>query len=100
MEVTIQRIERTEIHLDFVQDFEEHVDDITPLYTSLKKIKKIITAPGFKNPFNKGEKEMWGRIFSEILKEEEKTEGLSSSGSGLTQIEQGHNESSRNKADS
>ena len=82
MEVTIQRIERTEIHLDFVQDIEMGMDDVTPLYTSLSKIRKIVNAPGFKNDFTSDERGLWESIFKQILKDEGKAEGNSSIGGG------------------
>lgn len=70
MEIVVQKIERQEIHLVFVQDAEENIDDVSPLVTSLAKLKKIINKPGFKNDFDKGERELWNNIFNEILSEE------------------------------
>ena len=70
MEIVVQKIERQEIHLVFVQDAEENIDDVSPLVTSLAKLKKIINKPGFKNEFGKGERELWNGIFNEILSEE------------------------------
>ena len=70
MEIVVQKIERQEIQLLFVQDVEEQIDDISPLITSLAKLKKIINKPGFKNDFDKGERELWNSIFNEILSEE------------------------------
>lgn len=69
MEVTIQRVEKTEINFTFIQNLDEQIDDITPLYTSLGKMKKLIGAPGFKNDFTKVERQLWEEIFKEILKE-------------------------------
>ena len=70
MEIVVQKIERQEIHLVFVQDAEENIDDVSSLVTSLAKLKKIINKPGFKNEFDKGERELWNSIFTEILSEE------------------------------
>ena len=70
MEIVVQKIERQEIQLLFVQDVKEQIDDISPLITSLAKLKKIINKPGFKNDFDKGERELWNSIFNEILSEE------------------------------
>ena len=67
MEIVVQKIERQEIQLLFVQDVEEQIDDISPLITSLAKLKKIINKPGFKNEFDKGERELWNGVFNEIL---------------------------------
>lgn len=87
MELTIQRIERTEIDLLFVQDVEDNIDDITPLYTSLEKIKKIINKPGFKNEFNREEKDLWNSIFKQILKDEDKVQGIQNLGNNCVNIE-------------
>ena len=70
MEIVVQKIERQEIHLVFVQDAEENIDDVSPLVTSLAKLKKIINKPGFKNDFDKEEKELWNGIFKQLLTEE------------------------------
>ena len=70
MEIVVQKIERQEIHLVFVQDAEENIDDVSPLVTSLAKLKKIINKPGFKNEFDKGERELWNSIFKQLLTEE------------------------------
>ena len=53
MEIVVQKIERQEIHLAFFQDAEENIEDVSPLVTSLAKLKKIINKPGFKNDFDK-----------------------------------------------
>ena len=63
MEIVIQKIERQEIHLVFVQDAEENIDDVSSLVTSLAKLKKIINKPGFKNEFDKGERESYGIVY-------------------------------------
>ena len=70
MEIVVQKIERQEIHLVFVQDAEENIDDVSPLVTSLAKLKKIINKPGFKNDFDKEEKELWNGVFKQLLTEE------------------------------
>ena len=76
MEIQISRIERSDIVLQFEQNLQEGIDDITPLVNSLKKIKKIINEPGFRNKFSKKEKELWQQIFDEILEEEQRPEGV------------------------
>ena len=70
MEIVVQKIERQEIQLLFVQDAEEQIDDISPLITSLTKLKKIINKPGFRNDFDKDERELWNKIFNDLISEE------------------------------
>ena len=69
MEIVVQKIERQEIQLLFVQDVEEQIDDISPLITSLAKLKKIINKPGFRNDFDKEERELWNKIFNDLISE-------------------------------
>mgnify|MGYP003610856691 CR=1 FL=1 len=69
MEIVVQKIERQEIQLLFVQDIEEQIDDISPLITSLAKLKKIINKPGFRNDFDKEERELWNKIFNDLISE-------------------------------
>lgn len=76
MEIQISRTERSDIVLQFEQNLQEGIDDISPLVNSLKKIKKIINEPGFRNKFSKKEKELWQKIFEEILEEEQRPEGI------------------------
>ena len=70
MEIIVQKIDRQEIQLLFIQDAEEQVDDISPLIASLTKLKKIINKPGFRNDFDKDEKELWNKIFNNLISEE------------------------------
>ena len=76
MEIQISRIERSDIVLQFEQNLQEGIGDISPLVNSLKKLKKIINEPGFRNKFSKKEKELWQKIFEEILEEEQIPEGI------------------------
>ena len=76
MEIQISRIERSDIVLQFEQNLQEGIGDISPLVNSLKKLKKIINEPGFRNKFSKKEKELWQKIFEEILEEEQRPEGI------------------------
>ena len=82
MDITVQKINKSIITLDFIQDLDEGVDDITPLYNSLKKIKNIINKPGYNNKFNKEERLLWNYIFEEIL-EKEDVSGVQSVGNNL-----------------
>lgn len=76
MQIISEKINK--ISLEFIQDIDNGVDDISPLVTSLYKFKKIINEPGFKNDFSRGEKELWNQIFSNILEDSEKPSGMSS----------------------
>jgi hypothetical protein len=67
MEITIQKVNQSLITLEFLQDLEEGIDDVTPLVNSLVKLKSIINKPGFGNKFNKKEKELWNDIFTQVL---------------------------------
>lgn len=87
MEITIQKINQSLITLEFLQDLENGVDDITPLYNSLNKLKKIINKMGFGNEFTKVERELWNKIFEQVL-EEPKLEGMQSIGTSLTYIQE------------
>ena len=82
MDITVQKINKSIITLDFIQDLDEGVDDITPLYNSLKKIKNIINKPGYNNKFNKEERLLWNYIFEEVL-EKEDVSGIQSAGNNL-----------------
>ena len=82
MDIAVQKINKSIITLDFIQDLDEGVDDITPLYNSLKKIKNIINKPGYNNKFNKEERLLWNYIFEEIL-EKEDVSGVQSAGNNL-----------------
>ena len=59
-----------ELHFYLVHDRDEGVDEITPFMNSLVKIKKEVTKAGFRNMFNKDEREIWLRIFEIILIDE------------------------------
>jgi hypothetical protein len=85
MEITIQKVNQSLITLEFLQDLEEGVDDVTPLITSLEKIKKEIRKVGFSNKFNKQEKELWNNIFKEVL-EEDKAQGIQGTGINVLHI--------------
>lgn len=87
MEITAQKIQS--IELRFLQDEDEEVDDITPLITSLEKLKKHINSVGFSNPYNKEEKALWNNIFDTLLGEPEtKIEGLNSTGVSMVHIQE------------
>lgn len=64
MQIITQRI--NSVTINFIQDLTEDVDDITPLVSSLPKLKTMINEPGYKNKFNKDEKELWNNFIKEI----------------------------------
>ena len=70
MEIIVQKIDRQEIQLLFIQDVEDQIDDISPLISSLTKLKKIVNKPGFKNDFDKEERGLWNKIFKDLIPEE------------------------------
>jgi hypothetical protein len=67
MEITTQKINRSSIILEFIQDIENGEDDITVLVHSLEKIKPFVNKTGFGNRFTKEEKGLWNNIFSQLL---------------------------------
>jgi len=79
MEIVVQRINQAVITLEFIQDLEQSVDDITPFIKSLEKIKKIVNKIGYGNKFNKEERELWNNIFEQLL-EVEKPNGINNYG--------------------
>ena len=64
MQIITQRI--NSVTINFIQDLSEDTDDITPLVSSLPKLKTMINEPGYKNKFNKDEKELWNNFIKEI----------------------------------
>lgn len=86
MEITSIRIDREEIDLKFIKDSNEGKDDISTLITSLDKIKKFITEPGFANKFSKEEKELWNNIFNALLFEPA-VEGIQCAGGDRVYVE-------------
>lgn len=85
MEITIQKINRSVITLEFLQDLDNDIDDITPLYNSLRKIKEIINKPGYTNKFTKKEKELWNSIFEDVLSDDNIV-GIQHAGTNLISI--------------
>lgn len=67
MEITIQKVNQSVITLEFLQNLEQEVDDITPLVTSLEKLQKIVNKTGFSNKFNRMERVLWNDIFDKVL---------------------------------
>ena len=70
MEIQIQKVDRQEINLYFLQDSTQGADDITPFINSLFKIEKMVNKPGFRNEFSKEEKELWNSIFDRLIPKE------------------------------
>ena len=70
MNILTETINRSIITLQFEQDLEEGIDDITPFVRSLEKLKKIINEPGFQNKFTKEEKEIWNTLCDNILEDD------------------------------
>lgn len=60
-----------ELHFYLVEDRMEGEDEITPFISSLAKIKKEVTKSGFRNMFNKEEREIWLSIFERIIIQDE-----------------------------
>jgi len=75
MEITVQKINQSVVVLEFLQDLEEGIDDVTPLISSLEKMRGIINKLGYGNKFNKAEKELWNSVFDEVLNSN-KAEGV------------------------
>jgi len=74
MEIFAQKINT--ITLVFTKDHSDGLDEITPLLSSLKKLKKIVNEPGYKNKFNKVEKMVWEEVFDQLLEEEKVVEPI------------------------
>ena len=89
MEITIQKVNQSLITLEFLQDLENGIDDVTPLYNSLNKLKGVINKVGFTNKFTKGERELWNKIFEQVL-EEPKLEGMQSIGTNIVHIDENY----------
>lgn len=63
--------ELKELHIYLVDDKTEAYDEIGPFISSLRKIKKEVVKAGFRNMFNREEREVWLKIFERIVIEDE-----------------------------
>lgn len=65
-----------ELNINVLHDATSGYDEITPFISSLSKIKKEVTRSGFKNMFNREEKEVWLKVFERIeIKDAKSGEG-------------------------
>lgn len=68
MEIYYRNVKELHFHLD--TDEESGEDEISPFINSLVKIKKEVKKAGFRNMFNKEEREIWLKIFERIVIDE------------------------------
>lgn len=71
MEIITQKISTVDTR--FIQDIDNQIDEITPLVSSLKKIRKHINSVGFSNGYTKEEKALWNEFADTVLGRFEQT---------------------------
>ena len=87
MNILTETIHKSLITLQFEQDLEGGIDDITPFVRSLEKMKGIINEAGFLNKFTKQERSLWNTIFDSIL-EDDRIQGIQYAGGDRIFVEE------------